>query len=76
MPLVIEPIQELKQIEIQPSIEKVEYSQIHAVELAFLISAIFVVYLLREPILKFLGFLIKLSLITLFVYCSYILFIQ
>jgi hypothetical protein len=76
MPLVIEPIKELRQVEIQPSIEKVEYSQVNAIELGFLIALIVVLYLIRKPLLAFFAFLLKLGALSFLAYCSYILFIQ
>jgi len=76
MPILIEPVKQIEQIEIQPAIKKVEYSQVHAAELGLLLSAVVVVYLLRNPIISFLTFLLKLSVVTFFVYCSYILFLQ
>lgn len=76
MPLVIEPVKELKQIEIQPSIEKVEYSQINGIELGFLVALIIVLYLIRKPLLAFFVFLLKLGVLSFLAYCSYILFIQ
>ena len=76
MPLVIEPVKELKQIEIQPSIEKVEYSQVNAIELGFIVALVIVLYLIRKPLLAFFVFLLKLGVISFLAYCSYILFIQ
>ena len=76
MPLFLEPIKELRQVEIQPSIEKVEYSQVNAIELGFLIALIIVLYLIRKPLLAFFVFLLKLGVLSFLAYCSYILFIQ
>ena len=76
MPLVIEPVKELKQIEIQPSIEKVEYSQVNAIELGFIVALVIVLYLIRKPLLAFFVFLLKLGVLSFLAYCSYILFIQ
>jgi hypothetical protein len=76
MPLVIEPIKELQQIEIQPSIEKVEYSQVNAIELGFIVALVIVLYLIRKPLLAFFVFLLKLGVLSFLAYCSYILFIQ
>ena len=40
MPLVIEPIKQIEKIEVQPSIEKVENSQINGVEFTFIFFSI------------------------------------
>ena len=76
MPISIEPVKELKQIEIQPSIDKVEESSVNSTETAFILLLVFIIFLLWRPILAFLGVVFKFGLISLFAYCGYILFIQ
>lgn len=76
MPLVIEPVKQIESIEIQPSIKKVENSQVNGVEIAFIFALIIVLYLARKPLLAFFIFLLKLGVISILAYCSYIIFIQ
>lgn len=76
MPLLIEPVKELKSIEIQPSLQKVENSAVSGTELAFIILLILVAYILKEPILAFIKFLVKLAIVSVCVYLFYILYLQ
>lgn len=79
MPLFIEkiePVKELRQIEIQPSITKVENSSISDYELLFVLSLVFIIYLLRAPLLALCLFVFKLGVISIFAYCGYILMLQ
>lgn len=79
MPLFIEkiePVKELQQIEIQPSITKVENSSISDYELLFVLSLVFIIYLLRTPLLALCLFVFKLGVISIFAYCGYILMLQ
>lgn len=79
MPLFIEkiePVKELRQIEIQPSITKVENSSISDYELLFVLSLVFIIYLLRAPLLALCLFVFKLGVISIFAYSGYILMLQ
>ena len=72
----IEPVKELQQIEIQPSVTKVENSSVSDYELLFVLSLVFVIYLLRAPLLALCLFVFKLGIISIFAYCGYILMLQ
>ena len=72
----IEPVKELQSIEIQPSVTKVENSSVSDYELLFVVSLVLVIYLLRAPLLALCLFIFKLSIISVFAYCGYILMIQ
>ena len=72
----IEPVKELKQIEIQPSVTKVENSSVGDYELLFILSLVLVIYLLRAPLLALFLFVFKLGIISIFAYCGYNLMIQ
>ena len=76
MPLVIEPVKQIENIEIQPSIQKVENSQINGVEFTFIFFSILFLYLIRGPLLVLSLFLVKLGILSALAYSTYILFIQ
>lgn len=72
----IEPIKEIQQIEIQSSIKKVEDSSVASYEAVFILSLVFVIYLLRAPLLALGLFVFKLAIIIIFAYSGYILMLQ
>jgi hypothetical protein len=76
MPILLEPVKQLESIEVQPSITKIENSQVNGLEVTFILFFILFLYLIRGPLLAFAVFLFKLGVITILGYCSYILFIQ
>jgi len=76
MPLILEPIKELKQIEIQPTVTKVENSSVTSYELSFILAVVLLVFIFRQAIFGILKFIFKLSLIVFAVYCWYIIYIQ
>ena len=76
MPILLEPIKQIENIEIQPSIQKVESSQVNGLEITFILFFILFLYLIRGPLLALSIFLVKLGIISVLGYCSYILFIQ
>lgn len=76
MPILLEPIKQIESIEIQPSIQKVENSQVSGLEITFILFFILFLYIIRGPLLAFSIFLLKLGIISILGYCSYILFIQ
>jgi len=76
MPLILEPIKELKQIEIQPTVTKVENSSVTSYELSFILAVVLLVFIFRQAIFGLLKFIFKLSLIVFAVYCWYIIYIQ
>jgi len=72
----IEPVKEIQKIEIQPSIDKVENSSVASTEAIFIFCAIFVIYLLRAPLIALSLIIFKFIIIAIFVYSGYILLIQ
>jgi hypothetical protein len=79
MPLVIEPIKQIQQIEqtqIQPAIQKIENSSVNSWEVGFIFLVMVAIYLFRAPLLALLFFVFKFSLLVTLAYTTYILFIQ
>jgi hypothetical protein len=79
MPLFIEkiePVKQIEQIEIQPSIDKVENSSVNSWEVGFIFLVMIAIYLLRAPLLALLFFVLKFVLFGTLAYTTYILFIQ
>lgn len=79
MPLFIEkiePVKQIEQIEIQPSIDKVENSSVNSWEIGFIFLVMIAIYLLRAPLLALLFFVLKFVLFGTLAYTTYILFIQ
>jgi hypothetical protein len=79
MPLFIEkiePVKQIEQIEIQPSIDKVENSSVNSWEVGFIFLVMVAIYLLRAPLLALLFFVLKFVLFGTLAYTTYILFIQ
>jgi hypothetical protein len=76
MPILLEPVKQIESIEIQPSITKIENSQVNGLEVVFILFVILFLYLIRGPLLAFAVFLFKLGVVSILGYCSYILFIQ
>ena len=79
MPLIIEkiePVKQIEQIEIQPSIDKVENSSVNSWEIGFIFLVMVAIYLLRAPLLALVLIVVKLSLFSALAYTTYILFIQ
>ena len=76
MPILLEPVKQIESIEVQPSITKIENSQVNGLEVTFILFFILFLYLIRGPLLVFAVFLFKLGVISILGYCSYILFIQ
>ena len=79
MPLIIEPIKQIQQIEqtqIQPAIQKVENSSVTSWETTFVILVMIIIYIFRAPLLALFFFVIKFILLVALGYSTYILFIQ
>ena len=79
MPLFIEkiePVKQIEQIEIQPSIDKVENSSVNSWEVGFIFLVMVAIYLLRAPLLALVLIIGKLMLFSALAYTTYILFIQ
>jgi hypothetical protein len=79
MPLFIEkiePVKQIEQIEIQPSIDKIENSSVNSWEVTFIVFLMIAIYLFRAPLLALLFFVFKFALLVTLAYSSYILFIQ
>jgi hypothetical protein len=79
MPLFIEkiePVKQIEQIEIQPSIDKVENSSVNSWEVGFIFLVMIAIYLLRAPLLALIFFVLKFVLFGTLAYTTYILFIQ
>jgi hypothetical protein len=72
----IEPVKQIEQIEIQPSIDKVENSSVNSWEIGFIFLVMVAIYLLRAPLLALVLIAAKLSLFSALAYTTYILFIQ
>jgi hypothetical protein len=72
MPLVLQPIQEIKQAS-EPFIEKVENSTIDAVGGFWVLLLFLVLYLFKKPILGLFFFLLKILILISFAYLTYIL---
>ena len=79
MPLFIEkiePVKQIEQIEIQPSIDKIENSSVNSWEVTFIVFLMIAIYIFRAPLLALLFFVFKFALLVTLAYSSYILFIQ
>ena len=79
MPLFIEkiePVKQIEQIEIQPSIDKIENSSVNSWEVGFIFLVMIAIYLFRAPLLALLFFTFKFALLIALAYTTYILFIQ
>ena len=79
MPLIIEPIKQIQQIEqtqIQPAIQKIEHSSVTSWETTFVILVMIAIYIFRAPLLALFFFVIKFILLIALGYSTYILFIQ
>ena len=72
----IEPVKQIEQIEIQPSIDKVENSSVNSWEVVFVFLVMIAIYLFRAPLLALLFFVLKFVLFGTLAYSTYILFIQ
>jgi hypothetical protein len=72
----IEPVKQIEQIEIQPSIDKVENSSVNSWEVTFVVFLMIAIYLLRAPLLALVLIVSKLFLFSALAYTTYILFIQ
>jgi hypothetical protein len=72
----IEPVKQIEQIEIQPSIDKVENSSVNSWEIGFIFLVMVAIYLLRAPLLALVLIVSKLFLFSALAYTTYILFIQ
>ena len=72
MPLILQPIQEIKQAS-EPLIEKVENSTIDAVGTFWVLLLFLVLYLFKKPILGLVFFLLKILILFSFAYLTYVL---
>lgn len=72
MPLILQPIQEIKQAS-EPLIEKVENSTIDTVGTIWVLLLFLVLYLFKKPILSLVVFLLKILTLLAFAYLTYIL---
>ena len=73
MPLILEPIKEIK-IAAEPTITKIENSSVNGNELLFIFLLFGMMYLFRVQLFYLLTLVAKLSIIALFSYSTYILF--
>ena len=73
MPLILEPIREIK-IATEPAITKIENSSINGNELLFIFLLFGMLYLFRIQLFYLLTLIAKVSIIALFAYSTYILF--
>jgi hypothetical protein len=76
MPLIIEPVKQIEQIEIQPSIHKIEHSSVSSLEIVFILLLMIFIYVFRAQFLGLLFFVLKFILLISLAYSTYILFIQ
>ena len=73
MPLILEPIKEIK-IATEPAITEIENSSVNGNELLFIFLLFGVLYLFRVQLFYILTLIAKVSIIALFAYSTYILF--
>ena len=73
MPLILEPIKEIK-IAAEPTITEIENSSVNGNELLFIFLLFGMLYLFRVQLFYLLTLVAKLSIIALFSYSTYILF--
>ena len=73
MPLILEPIKEIK-IAAEPTITEIENSSVNGNELLFIFLLFGMLYLFRVQLFYLLTLVAKLSIIALFAYSTYILF--
>ena len=73
MPLILEPIKEIK-IATEPAITEIENSSVNGNELLFIFLLFGVLYLFRVQLFYLLTLIAKVSIIALFAYSTYILF--
>ena len=74
MPFIVKPIEEIKSIEIQPQIEKIENVEIDPVIGLYLILFVVVAYFFRGFILGITFFIVKITLLFIFAFLTYSLF--
>ena len=72
MPLILQPIQEIKQAS-EPLIEKVENSTIDVIGTFWVLLLFLVLYLFKKPILGLVFFLLKILILFSFAYLTYVL---
>jgi hypothetical protein len=75
MPFIVKPIEEIKSIEVQPHIDKIENTQIDSTVGIYLLLAVLVAYLFRGVLFGLTFFIFKLIILSIFVFLTYSLFI-
>ncbi len=74
MPFIVKPIEEIKSIEVQPHIDKIQNAEIDALSTIYIVSAIVIIYLFRHFLLDLLAFVFKIGIIGVFAFVTYTLF--
>ena len=72
MPLIIQPIQEIKQAS-EPLIEKVENSSVDVIASFWILLLFLFLYIFKKPILSLCFFLLKILVLLTFAYVTYVL---
>jgi hypothetical protein len=75
MPFIVKPIEEIKSVDIQPHIDKVENTQIDSLAGFYLLVLVLFFYLFRGFFFGLLVFLFKLSILGIFAFLTYSLFL-
>ena len=78
MPLILQDVKPIEEIKIaaEPTIAKIENSSVNGNELLFVILLFWVLYLCRVQLFYLLTVIAKVSIIALFAYSTYILFLK
>ncbi len=76
MPFIVKPIEEIKSIEVQPLVDKVENTSIDSTTSLYLLISAIILILFRNLFFGLIFFVIKVSIILLFVFLTYSLFLS
>jgi hypothetical protein len=71
MPFIVKPIEEIKSIEIQPAIEKVENTELDAQSAIYFFILVLFLYLFRGAILSLSFFIFKFVIVIAFAFLTY-----
>jgi len=71
MPFIVKPIEEIKSIEVQPMINKVEGTEVDSLVGFYLLISVLFLYLFRGLFFGLLIFALKISVLVIFAFLTY-----
>ena len=71
MPFIVKPIEEIKSIEVQPMIDKVESTEVDSLVGFYLLISVLFLYLFRGLFFGLLIFVLKISVLVIFAFLTY-----